>query len=209
MVSLLQALRCVRKCFVYIGVQGRVWVSWTLSTTHTQWSDEYPCGQVGGHSPDSITRELWPRQTTLPGVWRAWESRATPPFDTHGNFESRAQSNSQPRVLVPSPVASPLDKFSLLLLWSFSKSCGDETLAIFFGSSLSGFKSYFRELSFLNTLSTLGEIWPLVLAPTSLSFLDFSNLPSRPLGTQDLPSVPGHSCPSTEQLLFLLGEIST
>lgn len=49
--------------------------------------------------------------------------RLTPPFDTHGNFKSREQSISQPRVLVSSPIASPFDRFSSLLLWSFSTSC--------------------------------------------------------------------------------------
>lgn len=77
----------------------------------------------------------------------------TPPFDTHGNFKSRKQSNSQPHVLVPSPIASPFDKFSSLLLWSISKSCVMRPWPFFFfGSSLSGFKSHSRELSLLKTL---------------------------------------------------------
>lgn len=33
--------------------------------------------------------------------------RLMPPFDTHGNFKSREQSISQPRVLVSSPIVSP------------------------------------------------------------------------------------------------------
>lgn len=54
--------------------------------------------QVGGHGSENIIiRKLWPKQMILWRVWRAWEVlRLTPPFDTHGNFESREQSNSQP-----------------------------------------------------------------------------------------------------------------